>query len=52
MTPSFPQVAAMAKLAKKPAVLVNASAIGYYGSRGDEVLDESSAGGRGFLPEL
>jgi uncharacterized protein (TIGR01777 family) len=45
-------VAAMAKLAKKPAVLVSSSAIGYYGSRGDEVLDESSAPGQGFLPEL
>jgi uncharacterized protein (TIGR01777 family) len=45
-------VAAMTKLAKKPAVLVNSSAIGYYGSRGDEVLDEGSAAGRGFLPDL
>ena len=33
-------------------ILVNASAIGYYGSRGDEILDESSAPGEGFLPEV
>src|ERR1700681_82453 len=33
----------------RPTVLVNGSAIGYYGSRGDEVLDESSAPGTDFL---
>jgi hypothetical protein len=32
-----------------PRVLVNGSAIGYYGSRGDEPLDESSAPGDDFL---
>lgn len=35
-----------------PRVLVSASAIGYYGDRGDEVLDESSPPGRGFLAEV
>jgi uncharacterized protein (TIGR01777 family) len=35
-----------------PPLLVNASAVGYYGDRGDEVLDESSAPGEGFLAEL
>jgi hypothetical protein len=45
-------VSALKKLAKPPQVLVCASAIGYYGSRGDEVLTESSAPGTGFLPEL
>jgi uncharacterized protein (TIGR01777 family) len=34
-----------------PRVLVCASAIGFYGSRGDELLDESSRPGDGFLPE-
>jgi uncharacterized protein len=34
-----------------PAVLVSASAVGFYGSRGDEVLDEGSAPGEGFLAE-
>jgi uncharacterized protein (TIGR01777 family) len=35
-----------------PRLLVNASAIGYYGDRGDEVLKESSPPGTGFLAEL
>lgn len=35
-----------------PKVLVNASAIGYYGSRGSEPLDESAAPGQGFLPSV
>jgi uncharacterized protein (TIGR01777 family) len=38
--------------ANRPRVLVNASAVGYYGDRGDEVLTESSAPGQGFLPEV
>lgn len=42
----------LAQLQRKPRVLVCASAIGYYGDRGDEVLTESSAAGTGFLPEL
>ncbi len=33
----------------KPAVFLSASAIGYYGSRGDEILTEESAPGHGFL---
>ena len=36
-------------LERRPRVLVAASAVGYYGDRGDEVLDESSSAGRGFL---
>ena len=32
--------------------LINASAVGYYGLRGDEILDESGSRGRGFLAEL
>ncbi|HNQ88123.1 MAG TPA: TIGR01777 family oxidoreductase [Verrucomicrobiota bacterium] len=43
---------ALAALACPPRVLVAASATGFYGDRGDEVLDEQSAPGRGFLPEL
>ncbi len=35
----------------RPAVLVCASATGYYGDRGEEVLDETSAPGQGFLAE-
>jgi uncharacterized protein len=36
----------------KPAAVIQASAVGFYGSRGDEELDEGSAGGRGFLAEV
>jgi len=35
-----------------PGVLVSGSAVGFYGSRGDEVLDESSAPGEGFLADV
>jgi len=45
-------VRALAKLPRKPGALVCASAIGYYGSRGDETLAESSPPGAGFLPEV
>ena len=44
-------VDAMARLARKPSVLVNASAVGYYGPHGDESLDESAPTGAGFLAE-
>jgi hypothetical protein len=33
-------------------VLVSVSAIGFYGDRGDEILDEQSSPGTGFLPDL
>lgn len=32
--------------------LINASAVGYYGSRGAEILDEKSTNGRGYLAEV
>lgn len=35
-----------------PRVLVNMSAIGYYGDRGNEEVDEESTSGHGFLAEL
>lgn len=43
---------ALAKLQKPPRVLVSASAIGYYGNRGDTALTEESPPGEGFLTEV
>ena len=45
-------VEALARLNKPPAVLISASAIGYYGSRGDETLTETSAPSADFLGEV
>jgi uncharacterized protein (TIGR01777 family) len=42
----------LARLRRPPRVLVSASAIGFYGDRGDEELTEASASGSGFLPEV
>lgn len=43
---------AIAKMKKPPAVLVCASAIGYYGDRGEQEVDEKSSRGSGFLSNL
>jgi uncharacterized protein (TIGR01777 family) len=42
----------LGRLSRRPQVLVCASAIGYYGSRGDEVMTEESGPGTGFLVEV
>jgi uncharacterized protein (TIGR01777 family) len=42
----------LSSLRRRPSVLVSASAIGFYGNRGEEELDEESPAGTGFLPEL
>lgn len=42
----------IAGLHNPPGVLVNASASGYYGDRGDEVLTEDTPSGTGFLAEV
>jgi uncharacterized protein (TIGR01777 family) len=44
-------VDALIRQATKPRVLVSASAIGFYGSQGDEILTEASWPGEGFLAE-
>src|SRR5260370_28229060 len=45
-------VSALAKMNARPGVLVSASAIGYYGHRGDETLTEDSKPGTDFLAGL
>jgi uncharacterized protein (TIGR01777 family) len=45
-------VSAIARLPHKPSTLICASAVGYYGNRGDEVLTENSGTGSGFLADV
>jgi len=45
-------IGALARLQRPPRVIVAASAIGYYGNRGDEMLTEASAPGNDFLAGL
>ena len=45
-------VAALATAPVRPRVFVCASAIGFYGNRGDEILTEVSAGGSGYAADL
>jgi uncharacterized protein (TIGR01777 family) len=45
-------VGALLRLPTPPPVLVSASAVGYYGLRGDEELTETSSSGSGFLASL
>lgn len=45
-------VSALIQLTEKPRVFVSASAIGYYGNRGDEILTEMSAPAEDFLAHL
>jgi len=44
-------VSAMGRLHKRPSVLVNGSAIGYYGDTGDREITEDSEKGKGFLAD-
>lgn len=43
---------ALAGLASPPSVFVSASAMGFYGDRGETVCDESTTPGTGFFPEV
>jgi uncharacterized protein (TIGR01777 family) len=45
-------VQAIAAQERKPAVLVSQSAVGYYGDRGDAIVDESAPPGSGFAAEV
>jgi uncharacterized protein (TIGR01777 family) len=45
-------VQAIAKAKEKPKFLINASAVGYYGPRGDETLTEESAPGKDYLARV
>lgn len=45
-------VQALSTLSYRPAVLICASAIGFYGSRGDEILTEASPPGDGFVADI
>lgn len=52
LDPTRTLVRAIAGSAAPPAVYVGASAVGFYGARGEEVLDEAAARGAGFLADL
>ncbi|MGB2696682.1 MAG: TIGR01777 family oxidoreductase [Candidatus Zixiibacteriota bacterium] len=45
-------VEAVEKVKNKPSVIIQASGIGYYGDCGDQILDETSSPGSGFLVEV
>lgn len=45
-------VAGLKAASDPPPVLISASAVGFYGNRGDELLTEDSAIGEGYLPEV
>jgi uncharacterized protein (TIGR01777 family) len=52
MEPTKALVAAIAAASRPPAVFVSASAVGFYGVRGDEVITEESPAGNDFLGAL
>jgi NAD dependent epimerase/dehydratase family enzyme len=45
-------VRGLAKLSRKPQVLISSSAVGYYGSRGNRILNEATPPGNDFLSEV
>ncbi|MDD5655907.1 MAG: TIGR01777 family oxidoreductase [Elusimicrobia bacterium] len=52
LRPAAALVSALEGLKTRPKVLLNASAVGYYGDSGERVVDETHSRGAGFLPEL
>lgn len=50
--PTRALAASLARASVRPRVLISASAIGYYGNRGDAPLTETSGPGEGFLSEV
>ena len=52
LAPTRALVEALGRASAKPKVLINASAVGYYGETGDRTADESFSYGTGFLPSL
>lgn len=52
LAPTRRLVEALGALAHPPSVLINASAIGIYGTLGDTPVDEHQAPGTGFLPDI
>ncbi|HSF25627.1 MAG TPA: TIGR01777 family oxidoreductase [Blastocatellia bacterium] len=45
-------VAGLGSVGSRPSALINGSAVGFYGDRGDEQLDETASMGRGFMSEI
>jgi uncharacterized protein (TIGR01777 family) len=45
-------VAGISAMSERPAAFISSSAVGFYGDRGDEPLDELSPPGTGFMPEV
>jgi len=43
---------AFVRIKEKPKIIIQASAIGYYGNEGDQILSETSENGQGFLADL
>jgi uncharacterized protein (TIGR01777 family) len=52
LEPARALVEAIGRAGRRPRTLVQASAVGYYGDRGDELVADDAARGRGFLPDL